>query len=66
MITKEQLEDIEFHSRDGCEYYDVGNWDFMYNIKTQKLYSHCEIYGDVEFLANVNNIEKLKDILEIL
>ena len=66
MITKEQLEEIGFSSTDDCEYYDVGSWDFIYNIKTQKLYSHCEVYGDVEFLANVNNIEKLKKLLEDL
>jgi len=66
MITKEQLKENGFSSKNGFEYYDWGTWDFMYNIKTQKLYSHCEVYGDVDFLANVNNIEKLKKLLEDL
>jgi len=66
MITKGQLEDIDFRTLDDVEYYDVGTWDYMFNIKTQKLYTHCEVYGDVEHLADVSDIENLKEILELL
>jgi len=66
MITKEQLKNIDFYTKDGIEYYDYWSFDFMFNIKTQKLYSHCETYGDVEYLTSVNEIEKLKEILELL
>jgi len=66
MIRKEELNSIDFRSDNGYEFYDVGIWDFMYNIKTQKLYSHCEVYGDLEFLTSVNDIEKLKELLDII
>jgi hypothetical protein len=66
MITKEQLKNIGFYTTDDVEYYDYWSFDYMFNIKTQKLYSHCEVYGDVEYLTIVNEIEKLKEILELL
>jgi hypothetical protein len=66
MIKKEELNSIGFRSGNGYEFYDVGSWDFMYNIKTQKLYSHCEVHGDLEFLTSVNDIEKLKELLDIV
>lgn len=66
MITKEQLENIGFHSTDSTEYYDWGSWDVMFNIKTQILYSHCEVNGDVEELTRVTDINKLVEIYELM
>lgn len=62
MITKEQLNNIGFHSTDNTEYYDWGNWSVMFNIKTQTLYEHCEVNGVGEILTKVTNIQKLIDI----
>jgi pectin methylesterase-like acyl-CoA thioesterase len=65
MITREQLEEIGFLSPDNTLYYDTGMWDYEYNVKTQKLFSHCEVDGDTEFIARVTDIEKFKEIIEI-
>ena len=66
MITKEQLEKIGFRSTDTTLYYDVDTWDYEYNIKTQELFSHCEVYGSTEFLTKVTNIEKFIELIETL
>jgi hypothetical protein len=64
MITQEQLESIGFRSKDGHEYYDVGTWDMMYDIKTQTLYSHCEVDGVGEKHGRITDIQMLKDAYE--
>ena len=65
MITREQLKELDFLSTDYTLYYDVGNWDYEYNIKTQELFSHCEVDGTTEFIARITDIEKFKELIEI-
>ena len=65
-ITKAQLEAIGFRSKDATLYYDVGDWDYEYNIKTQELFSHCEVDGVTELITRVTSIEKLEELIELL
>jgi len=66
MITKEQLNEIDFVSIDGTEYFDVPIWDAMFNIKTQTLFSHNEVNGETEEICKVTDIEKLKELYDLL
>jgi hypothetical protein len=66
MITKQQLEEIGFKSKDTTLYYDVDTWDYEYNIKTQELFNHCEVEGATEFLTKVTDIEKFIELIETL
>lgn len=65
MITREQLKEVGFTSIDYTLYYDVPNWDYEYNIKTQELFDHCEVEGATELIAKVTDIEKFKELIEI-
>lgn len=66
MITKEQLNSIEYRSQDGTSYYIPGDWEYEFNIKTQELWSINDGYGDSVFLCKVTNFEKLKELLDVL
>jgi hypothetical protein len=62
---KEILEKFEFYQyRDGM-YYD-GYWDYMFDPFKNILYSHCEVKGDLTFLAKVKNEVELELALKAL
>jgi len=65
MITREQLKEVGFTSRDYTLYYDAYTFDYQYNVKTQELFSHCEVAGDTELITRVTDIEKFKELIEI-
>jgi len=65
MITREQLREVGFSSRDYRLYYDAYTFDYLYNINTQELFSHCEVSGDTELIARVTNIEIFKELIEL-
>ena len=66
MITKEELNSIDYVSEDGTEYVCPGDWEYMFNIKTQELWNINDGFGEPEILCRVTNIDKLKDLLQIL
>lgn len=57
-IKREDLEKIDFISDNGYEYYD-GVFDFMFDVKEQCLYSHCEVDGKLEKIGVVKSIGEL-------
>lgn len=65
MITKEQLNSIDYTSKDGTLYHLFGDWEYEYNIKTQELWAINDGYGEPEFLCKVIDFEKLKELLEL-
>jgi hypothetical protein len=64
VITREQLEEIGFSSKDNTLYYDAPNYEFEYNVKTQDLYAFDEVDGSTEHLCRVTNIGTLKNVIE--
>lgn len=62
MITKEELEDAGYHTRDNVEFYDGNGPQSMYNIKEQALYMHCEVDGVGEKLCVIKEIDKLVEL----
>jgi hypothetical protein len=64
MITKEQLNNINFFSRDDIEYYDGFGFNMMFNIKTHKLYFCCEYMGILDEVGRITKIEDLKETYE--
>lgn len=65
MINKEQLNSINFYSDFKYhEFYDNGP-DFMFDIKTQMLYDHCEVDGVLDVICKVTDFEKLKEVLSL-
>lgn len=67
MITKEQLNSIEFYNANySNEFYDVYGPEFMFDIKSQTLYEHCEVDGVKDALCKVTDFEKLKEVLNVL
>lgn len=66
MITKDQLNSIEYFSNDGTEYVLAPVWDYLFNIKTQELFCINDGFGEPEFLCRVNDFEKLKELLNLL
>lgn len=63
MISKEELESEGLTTENGFEYYDYPTFDFMFDVKQQQLFTHCEVTGKVDYLCPMNNIEKLKEII---
>lgn len=66
MITREQLNSIDYTSKDGTEYFIFGSLEYMFNIKTQQLWHTNDGVGEPEFLCVVMDFEKLKELLDIL
>lgn len=65
MVTKQQLNSLHFYNgKSSHEFYDNGP-DFMFDIKTQKLYDHCEVAGVLDVICKVTDFEKLKEILNL-
>ena len=64
MITRDDLRNLEFacFNKDRSLFYD-GLFDYMFDIKTQILYSHCEVNGNIEELALIKTIEQFKELL---
>lgn len=65
MITKENLNSIDFTSIDTTFYYNDG-WEYGFNIKTQELWYINDGFGEEEFLCRVTKFDELKELLEIL
>ena len=64
MITKEQLESIDYRSNDGREYFGGhGAWDFMFDIRTQILWDYNDGLGEPDFITKTTNFENLKKVL---
>lgn len=66
VITKEQLNSIDYVSKDETEYVIPGDWDYLFNIKTQELWFINDGVDDPEFLCRVTDFEKLKELLNII
>jgi hypothetical protein len=66
MITKEQLNSIDYVSNDNMSYVIPGSWEYEFNIKTQQLWSINDGFGEPELLCRVTDFEKLKELLDIL
>lgn len=66
MITKEQLNSIDYVSNDGTEYVLPCDLEHLFNIKTQELFCINDGFGEPEFLCRVNDFEKLKELLNLL
>jgi hypothetical protein len=65
MIKEEELEELGFFPNwNTFEFYDGFSCDWMYNIKTQTLYAHCEYSGDLDEMAVFTKEEDLKEFLE--
>lgn len=66
MISREQLESINYRSIDSDPdmYSMFGSWEYGFEIKTQSLYFLNDGFGEPEFLAEIKDFEKLKDILD--
>ena len=65
MITRQDLKELGFScfKKDQSLFYD-GLFDYMYDIKTRVLYSHCEVDGDVEEIDTIKNIEQFKELIK--
>lgn len=66
MITKEQLNSIDYVSNDNTNYVIPGHWEYEFNIKKQELWCINDGFGEPEFLCRVTDFEKLKELLDIL
>lgn len=66
MITKEQLNSINYISSNQTTYSMSGNWEYEYNIKTQELWNINDGVGEPELLCRVTDFEELKNLLDIL
>lgn len=66
MVTKEQLNSIDYTSKDETEYMKYGVWEYLFNIKTQELWSLNDGLNEPEFLCRVTSFEKLKDLINII
>lgn len=64
MITKENLKEIDFFSRDETEYFG-DNWQYMFNIKSQELWNFNDGFGEPDLLCKVTDFEKLKELLNL-
>ena len=64
MITREDLKSVGFISVNQWEYYDKV-FDLMFNIKNQMLYQHSEVDGELDELTRPNNLEDLKNLIDI-
>lgn len=62
MIRVDELRDKGLITKNNWEWYN-GHFDFMYNSKTQELFSHDEVDGQLDFLCKVNNTPQLVDIV---
>lgn len=62
MINKEQLNSINFYSKDQTLYID-NNFDYEFNIKTQELWDINDGYGEPEFICRITNFEKFKELI---
>lgn len=65
MITKEQLNSINYVSVDNTHYTEPGDWEYEFNIKTQELWNINDGYGEPTFLCKVTDFEKLKELIEL-
>ncbi len=65
MITKENLNSIDFTSIDHTLYYDEG-WDYEFNIKNQELWYVNDGFGDPEFICKITHFDELKEMLKLL
>lgn len=65
MITKEQLISIDGLTQDNISYY-FGGWEYEYNIKSQELWFINDGFGEPEFLCQITDFDKLKELLDIL
>lgn len=65
MITKEELNAIDYTSKDNTRYHLFGEWEYEFNIKTQELFNINDGVGEPVFLCRVTEIEKLKELLEL-
>lgn len=64
MITKENLREIDFFSRDETEYFG-DNWQYMFNIKSQELWNFNDGFGEPDLLCKVTDFEKLKELITL-
>lgn len=65
MITREELKEIDYTSKDNTHYHLFGEWEYEFNIKTQELWNINDGVGEPIFLCRVTEIEKLKELLEL-
>lgn len=62
MINREQLNSIEYYSKDGTLYTDA-SFDYEFNVKTQELWDINDGFGDPEFVCRITDFEKFKEII---
>jgi len=66
MVSKEQLNEIGFKSSDNYQFYDWGSFNIMFNIKTQKVFTHDEVYGVCEEICIIRDIDHLIEVYELM
>ena len=62
MVTKKQLEDLNFTTYNNYEFICDNEW-YMFCVKTQNLYSFDVRDGKVEFLTKITNAEELGEVM---
>lgn len=65
MITKEQLESIDFGEMNSGAFCSPG-FQYEFNIKTQELWDINDGVGEPEFLCRVTKFDELVELLETL
>lgn len=62
MIKPNELRDLDLHTTNGWEWFD-GSLDFLFNSKTQELFSHSEVDGSTEIICRIKDVEQLKEVV---
>ena len=65
MVTKKQIKSLGFTTTNGNEYCDAPNWEYMFNIATQELYSINDGYGEPDLICRCRDLEHLKEVIEL-
>lgn len=65
MITKEELNSIDYVSKDDTEFCIPGDWEYLFNIKSQELWNINDGVGEPTFLCKVTDFTKLQELLAL-
>lgn len=65
MITKKQIESLGFTTTNGSDYYDAFNWEYMFNVHSQELYSINDGHGEPQLLCKCIDLDHLKEVIEL-
>ena len=67
MVTRDELLDLDFYSLNNnpIEYF-YDSWEYMFLFNTQELFCINDGFGEPQFIAKIDNLAHLKEVLDHL